>query len=319
MRLLMGESDSVALPLGRVSPRCFFGHGWWVDSRGPSTEGHEREPPTEGLLRMRFFTVPGVDAPQGKWVSLSLPRRFVCELMHHAKTVPSIPSQRRMQLSRVIAARNARPEHISWCAIFMKAYAIVSATRPPLRSTYMRWIWPHLYEHPFNVANFSIERIYRGEEAVFFAQVRQPELLSLVELDLLVRTHKAAPLESVPSFCRTLLLSRLPTPLRQIVWWLGLYSDGGYRAYYFGTFAISVVAAAGAAGLHVLSPLTTNLNYSSFEDDGAIDVRLTYDHRVLDGSTVARALVALEAVLCGEICDELLASAVQTQTPLAVL
>ena len=32
-----GKSDSVALPLGRVSPRCFFGHGWWVDSRGPST------------------------------------------------------------------------------------------------------------------------------------------------------------------------------------------------------------------------------------------------------------------------------------------
>jgi pyruvate/2-oxoglutarate dehydrogenase complex dihydrolipoamide acyltransferase (E2) component len=69
------------------------------------------------------------------------------------------------------------------------------------------------------------------------------------------------------------------------------------------------VAAAGAAGLYVLSPLTTNINYSSFEPDGSIDVRLTYDHRVLDGSMVARTLVALEEVLRGAIRDELLASA----------
>ena len=260
-------------------------------------------------LCMRFITLPGVDAPQGRWVGLSLPRRFVCDLMRHAKAVPSIPSQRRMQLAEVIAARDARAQHISWCAIFMKAYAIVSATRPELRRTYMPYLWPHLYEHAFNVANFSLERTYCGEEAVFFAQVRQPELMSLVQLDALVRTHKIAPIESVPSFCRTLSLSRLPWPLRNFVWWLGLYSDGGYRAHYFGTFAISVVAAAGAAGLYVLSPLTTNINYSSFEPDGSIDVRLTYDHRVLDGSMVARTLVALEEVLRGAIRDELLASA----------
>jgi pyruvate/2-oxoglutarate dehydrogenase complex dihydrolipoamide acyltransferase (E2) component len=51
--------------------------------------------------------------------------------------------------------------------------------------------------------------------------------------------------------------------------------------------------------------LTTTLNYGQFEPDGTLDVRLTYDHRVLDGSTVARALVALEAVLHGEILAEL--------------
>ena len=54
---------------------------------------------------MRFITLPGVDAPQGRWVGLSLPRRFVCDLMRHAKAVPSIPSQRRMQLAEVIETR----------------------------------------------------------------------------------------------------------------------------------------------------------------------------------------------------------------------
>jgi hypothetical protein len=36
-----------------------------------------------------------------------------------------------------------------------------------------------------------------------------------------------------------------------------------------------------------------------------VPVRVVYDHRVMDGSTVARALGCLEQVLAGEIADEL--------------
>jgi hypothetical protein len=66
-----------------------------------------------------------------------------------------------------------------------------------------------------------------------------------------------------------------------------------------------VVAPFGASSLHVLSPLTTTLNYGTFLPDGSLDVRLVYDHRVLDGATVARALGHLEEVLHGPIADEL--------------
>ena len=211
-----------------------------------------------------------------------------------------------MRLADVVAARRSQVNHLSWCAIFLKAYAIVSAAHPQLRRAYMPVPWPHLYEHPINVASFSLERVYRGEEGVFFAQIPRPESLSLVELDALVRRYKTAEVESVPSFSRALLLSRLPLPLRRLIWWLGLYSDGAYRAHFFGTFAISVVASFGAGALHILSPLTTTLNYGTFESDGTIDVRLTYDHRVVDGATVARALAALEDVLHTEIRAELL-------------
>ncbi|HEY4312846.1 MAG TPA: hypothetical protein VGN12_25575 [Pirellulales bacterium] len=254
---------------------------------------------------MRLIKLPGVDAPQGRWISLSAQRRFVCDLMRHAKRVPSVPSERRMRLAELIAARRLRPNRISWCAIFLKAYAIVSAERPELRRAYMPYIWPHLYEHPFNVASFSLERSYRGEEGVFFAKVRQPELLSLEELDALVRHRKQAPVESIPEFRQAMRLSSLPAPVRRLIWSLGLYSDGGYRAHFFGTFAVSAAASQGAAGLHILSPLTTTLNYGMFDADGSLDVRLTYDHRVLDGSPVARALTALESVLRSEILDEL--------------
>src|SRR5580704_10925776 len=123
---------------------------------------------------MRLINLPGIDAPQGHWINLSPQRRFVCDLMRHAKRVPSVPSERRMRLGELIAARRLRPDRISWCAIFVKAFAIVAAERPEFRRTYMSYIFPHLYEHPFNVASFSLERVYRGEEGVFFAKIRQP-------------------------------------------------------------------------------------------------------------------------------------------------
>jgi len=268
---------------------------------------------------MRLISLPGVsDEPDGRWVGMSLQRRFVCDLLHFAKKVPSVPTQRTMYLGDVLEARRRHTARISWCAIFIKAYAIVSARRPELRRSYMPLIWPHLYEHPVNVASFSVEREYRGEAGVFFGQIRRPELLSLRALDKIVRHHKVAPIEEISGFLRTLRLSRLPLPLRRVAWWLGLYADGAHRAHYFGTFGISVVASLGASALHVLSPVTTTLNYGTFRPDGSIDVRLTYDHRVLDGANVARTLVALEEVLHGCILDELStesASLTESQLP----
>jgi hypothetical protein len=83
------------------------------------------------------------------------------------------------------------------------------------------------------------------------------------------------------------------------------------RPRYFGTFGISVYSGLGAESLHPISPLTTTMNYGVIAPDGAVDVRIVYDHRVLDGSTVARALVALEAELNGPVLAELRGMAAQ--------
>ncbi len=72
-----------------------------------------------------------------------------------------------------------------------------------------------------------------------------------------------------------------------------------------GTFGISVYASLGAASLHPLSPLTTTLNYGVLKQDGSVNVRLIYDHRVLDGANVARALADLEHILVNDICREI--------------
>ena len=92
--------------------------------------------------------------------------------------------------------------------------------------------------------------------------------------------------------------------MRRLVWWAGL-NMGRQRANYFGTFAVSAYPASGAESLHPLTPLSVTLTYGLVGPDGRADVRLVYDHRVLDGATVARALVRLERVLNTAVAAEL--------------
>ena len=44
---------------------------------------------------------------RGQWLPLSAPRRIVTDLMRFAIAVPSVPVERLVDLSTVVAARNA--------------------------------------------------------------------------------------------------------------------------------------------------------------------------------------------------------------------
>jgi hypothetical protein len=246
-----------------------------------------------------------MDQPTGRNLPLSLPRKFICDLIHFARQVPSVPVERRMDLAQVVAARQAAWPRPSWCAIFTKAYAAVAALRPELRRAYLSFPRPHLYEHPESIASVAVERRFGAEDAVFFGHLRTPERQGLVELDAHLRRFKEDPIDKIGLFRRALKTTRWPRPLRRMLWWFGLNVLGAKRAKHLGTFGISVYSGLGAASLHPLSPLATTLNYGVIEANGGVDVRLIYDHRVLDGCTVARALADLERMLNNEIVMEL--------------
>jgi hypothetical protein len=226
-------------------------------------------------------------------------------MLHFARQVPSVPVQRRMNLIRVAAARAQSEHRPSWCSVFTKAFALVAHDRPELRRSYLAFPWPHLYEHAASVATVTVERRYGDEDAVFFVPIQKPEFFSLAQIDARLRHCKRDPVRSVGAFRRFLLLGKLPRPIRRLLWWTTLHCLGRKRANLLGTYGVTVYAGLGAASLHPLSVLTTTLNYGVIEPDGSVDVRLVYDHRVLDGSTVARALADLESVLNGAIVEEL--------------
>ncbi len=242
---------------------------------------------------------------RGRAIPLSLSRRFICDLMHFANGVPSIPVQRRMALGPLAQKRRQTPDRPPWSAIFARAFALLADEVPGFRRAYCKFPWPHLYEYPCSVASVSVERDYRGEKAVFATRIKDPARASLAEVAAAVRAAVLDPVEKVREFRRLLWISALPRPVRRLLWWLGL-NIGRQRANYFGTFGVSVYSALGAESLHPLSPLTATLNYGVIGANGAVDVRIIYDHRVLDGATVARGLARMEELLLTVLLDELI-------------
>ena len=128
----------------------------------------------------------------------------------------------------------------------------------------------HLYEHPINVANFTIERKYQDEDVVFFVQIRRPEARSLRDLDEIIRTCQYEPVESVKFFKRAIRMSKVPWLFRKLTWWVCLKLFGKLRCHNFGTFSLTSVAAEGGGVLHMTPLLTSTLHYGLFDDRGVL-------------------------------------------------
>lgn len=245
---------------------------------------------------------------RGQMIRLSIPRRMVIDLLHFARKVPTVPVQKRIALAALISARGACREKPRWTAIFTKAYALTARDFPELRRAYCKLPWPHLYEYPTSNANIIVEREYGGEPALFSVLIKDPARQSLADIGHQLNHASTAPVEAIKDFRRSMQFAALPRPVRRAAWWICL-NFGRQRANYFGTFAVSVYSGLNAESLHPLSPLTTLLNYGVIDGEGQLDVRIVYDHRVLNGATVARALGRLEEMLNTVVLEELLALA----------
>lgn len=241
---------------------------------------------------------------RGRMIPLSAQRRMVLDLLYFARRMPTVPVQKRMSLATLVAARAACRHRPRWTAIFTKAYAIVAQEIPELRRAYIKIPWPMLYEYPTSRALILIERDYHGEPAILPVSIKDPAQQSLRHIGERIEHAANAPVEQLKDFQRWIEFSRLPTLLRRAVWWIAL-NWGRQRGNYFGTFGVSVYSALQAESLHPLGPVTTVLNYGVISEHGEVDARIIYDHRVMNGTTVARALARLEEVLNSVIVEEL--------------
>ena len=224
--------------------------------------------------------------------------------MRFSRTIPRITVQRRMNLDPVVQARKGLDPRPSWTAIFLKSYALLSQETPELRRAYVKLPWPHLYEYPSSIASLAYEREHGGERVVLLDLINRPESRSLDQLSRKIRASQSRPIMQVKEFRRALRMARAPGPVRRFLMRLGL-NIGRQRPNYFGTFQLSVYSGLGAESLNPLTPLTTLLNYGQIDEHGAVDVRVHYDHRVMDGANVARALERLEVIMNTEVVDEL--------------
>jgi hypothetical protein len=254
---------------------------------------------------------------RGRAIALSRARRLVVDVLHFAHKIPTVPVQKRMSLAAVAEARAACAERPRWTAIFMRAYGLLAREIPEFRRVYVKLPIPHLYEYRSSVAGIVIEREYQGDTGLFCLTILNPAARAIGDLHAMLENAYSVPVEQLPEVQRALRVAALPGPLRRFVWWLGL-NLSRYRAQFFATFCISVYSALKAESLHPLMPVTTLLNYGIIDPDGSASVRVVYDHRVMNGATVARALNRLEEILNSTIVQELREMAGRSASPALV-
>lgn len=241
----------------------------------------------------------------GHYVSLSLPRRIVSDVLYAAGQLTHATIFKHMELQELVAARAQATPRPSWCAIFTKALAATMTRHTDLRRAYLTRPWQRMFQYDENTAGIVVERNYQNESAIFLARVPAPEKMSLPELDAAIRTFKDRPIEKISGFRGALRAARLPGPLRRLLWSTVMNWMPRTRAKMLGTFGVSVTAGMGATSVTTPGPWTVTLHYDPFTAAGNIVVRWTFDHRVLDGGHLAPAMADMERELLGPICNEL--------------
>ncbi len=227
----------------------------------------------------------------GRWVGLSVHRVMIADLMYFSRKVPTIPVQRHMRLGPVKAARAGWPSGPVGSRCSPKPLRLVAVDMPVLRRSYLGLPWAHLYEHPITVASVAVEKMDHGTQAVFFAKLRDPNRHRAGAMDRYLRwfirspqgQHGPGPAGAVDQPC-------CGGPCGG--------GCGGGPSIPTAIFARDNSAPSASASipawdvesLHPLSPLTFVLNYGVIDEEGNVNVRLIYDHRVMDGATVARAV-----------------------------
>ncbi|MFQ3651126.1 MAG: hypothetical protein SNJ75_12395 [Gemmataceae bacterium] len=242
---------------------------------------------------------------RGYELPLSLPRRLIGDYLHAARQVPTVTVERILDLRPLRDTRQLLLQRPGWCAVFTKAWAIVSHRRPELRRSFLSFPYERLYQHEQTTASIAVERDYQGEPAVFFLPLTRPEKRTLRELDHRINDFRTCALHARGHLRQHLAQARRPAWLRRWIYWLGLNTRGVWRDRYFGTFGVSSYAHLGAQSMGPLTVLTSTLSYGRVEKDGSCLTRVSYDHRVMDGGSIARALNELEETLNCDLLAEL--------------
>jgi hypothetical protein len=175
---------------------------------------------------------------------------------------------------------------------------------PVLRQSYLRWPWPHVYEHPTSVASVAIHR--QGPQSPFVAvgRIERPEEMSLTAIQGVIAHYQEQPVEN--AFREQLRFSRLPAMARRLTWNLFLNAWGRKKSRKLGTFSLSTLAGYRVTNRQHPCVLSYSLSYSRIDPAGRCEVTMQCDHRIIDGALAAEMVNRLHEILRTEVLNELL-------------
>ena len=214
-------------------------------------------------------------------------------------------ARKTINVARVTAARRCAPVRVGWPAIMIRAVGLLSQQWPQLRQSYLPFPWPRIYQHPICIPTLAVEREWRGERAVFFNPVVGPERRRLPRIDHYLRFLRTAPIAEVGGYRRLIWASRLPQPVRGLLWRLVLHWSGRLRSRYIGTINVNPVTERHLEALQIAAPISFVLYFCAPTPKGEMALQIFFDHRVIDGMMIGRLIVDLEKVLSTALVAEL--------------
>jgi pyruvate/2-oxoglutarate dehydrogenase complex dihydrolipoamide acyltransferase (E2) component len=236
-------------------------------------------------------------------------RKIVLDICRAARTVPCFPVERTLQLAEVDRQRRELSTRISWCAIFVKAWAQVSVEFPELREVFISLPWMRLYRHPNSVASISIHRddsACDGGELIW-CRIASAESMPLSEIQAKLDEFQTAPIEQV--FRDGVRSGKSPWLSRVLMWHVIMRWWGKRKAKKIGTFSVSTLSGENARNFFHPLIVTTSMEYGRVDPKtGECRFTLLCDHRVLDGMLAARAIRRLEEILQQQTVAELSAT-----------
>ena len=241
---------------------------------------------------------------KGTIIPVHWTRTLISDIVYYANKIPLCTIEKQINIEAVQIAKSISQKRIGWTSIFTKAMGLASIEFDELRQSWMPFPYAHLYQHPIPIASVAINRIVDTSDAVIFGMVQKPEEKPLTEITEALHYFKESPIDTVALLKRMRRNSKFPRPIRALIWNYGLYLSGYCKAKNFGTFSVSSVSQSNANTINLLTPLTSALNYGPISTTGDCTIRLTFDHRVMDGLTVAKVLSFIEESINSSIWEE---------------
>lgn len=146
----------------------------------------------------------------------------------------------------------------------------------------------------------------RVRNVSFFARFNSPEESTLVELQEQFDYYRRAPIAEIKQFRHQINFAKAPRFARRFAWWALANLWPRKRASHMGTFGMSISGNKGCYGVsHHLGPATTTLGVDPFPKKGVSKIVMTFDHRVMDGAPVTKAMQKMHHMLTTAVKVEL--------------
>jgi pyruvate/2-oxoglutarate dehydrogenase complex dihydrolipoamide acyltransferase (E2) component len=193
-------------------------------------------------------------------------------------------------------------------AILLKAIAIAQRAHPITRTTLLPT--GKLVTLNSICAGFTVERFVKGQPAVFFGSIKEPDVKPLIEISDELRSYATDAIETHEVLETQNWFNNVPWLLRQIILFVGMRVPSIRIRYMGATFGLSSL---GKFGCKVVVPpcvSTSTFGIGEVEErpvavNGKVEVRpvlslvLNFDHRVIDGAPAARFMQDVIELLQG--------------------